>query len=323
MTLRALALGAAIGFVVAVAPSCGPTKPPVKCNSASCQGCCDENDQCFEGVSPQACGIAAATCQVCTANQVCSQGQCRNPQPDGGGGGGAGGGSGGGDGGTGCNATNCSNGCCTAAGACQTNTSAAACGKNGASCTACQFGQACTAGVCTGTTCATCRDGLGNCLPDAGNINAACGKNGGLCVSCNTASGQSCNNGQCVGGTCDSVSCGDGCCVGTGASATCVRDGGIAQCGTSGAACQSCQGGAQCVTGQCQGGGSGDGGIFPNLDGGLGMCDATSCPTGCCALGLICQAGDTAFACGKGGVECVICLTQGKFTCDATSRTCQ
>lgn len=321
MTWRALALGAAIGFVVAVAPSCGPAKVPTKCNSSSCPGCCDANDQCFTGESPQACGIAGATCQACTGSQVCTAGQCRNPQPDGGGGG-AGGGSGGGGGADGgsCNSSNCT-GCCTATGACQTNTSAAACGQNGAACVSCQFGQACTSGACTGTTCDTCRDGLGNCLPDAGNVNFACGKNGNICVSCNTASGQSCQNGQCVGGTCDSVSCADGCCVGSGSGATCVRDGGNPQCGTGGAACQSCQGSAQCVSGQCQGGGS-DGGLF-NLDGGLGMCDVSTCPTGCCGAGLICLPGDTAFACGTGGVECVICITQGKFTCDSSSRTCQ
>ena len=317
MTTRALAYGLVFGFLVAVAPACGTVKPPAKCNSTTCaDGCCGTDGECYTGVSPQACGTGAATCQECTSGESCVQGQCRLGTDGGGGGAGGSGGSGGAGGGTGnCNATNCAGGCCKSDGTCQTVTSAQACGKMGAACAACSFGQTCAAGTCTSNTCGSCRDGAGNCV-DGGNTDNVCGTGGNISRRCDTANGQMCQNGNCVGGSCNANNCSDGCC----AAGTCVRDGGVAQCGGGGVACQTCNGTAQCVNNACTGGGS-DGGF--NLDGGFGTCDALSCPTGCCVQGVgICLPGDDPFiGCGTGGADCVSCFAQFLFTCDATSRT--
>ena len=77
-TLRAIALGAALGFVVAVVPSCGAKPATTKCNRNTCAGCCDEMGACFSGVSPEACGVDGITCLVCKTGQSCGAGACRN-----------------------------------------------------------------------------------------------------------------------------------------------------------------------------------------------------------------------------------------------------
>lgn len=48
-----------------------------------------------------------------------------------------------------CDATSCAQGCCSAAGACETGLSDSACGTGGAACGACAAGSSCRANVCT------------------------------------------------------------------------------------------------------------------------------------------------------------------------------
>jgi hypothetical protein len=59
-----------------------------------------------------------------------------------------------------------------------------------------------------------------------------------------------------------------------------------------GAACVACPTGQDCVGGEC-------------------VCDATSCPTGCCDANGVCQPGDTNAACGYAGVACTACTPAG------------
>lgn len=71
---RIFAVALATGFVVAVAPSCGPTQ---QCNAANCStGCCDADGQCQIGTLQNACGSSGATCQVCPSGTTCSIGLC-------------------------------------------------------------------------------------------------------------------------------------------------------------------------------------------------------------------------------------------------------
>mgnify|MGYP001459475839 CR=1 FL=1 len=51
-----------------------------------------------------------------------------------------------------CDATSCSNGCCTATGECITSRSQSQCGNGGATCMACSSNQSCTNGTCVTTS---------------------------------------------------------------------------------------------------------------------------------------------------------------------------
>ena len=189
-TLRAISLGAALGFVCAVVPSCGSTKPPAaKCNRNTCSGCCDENAMCFTGVSPEACGIDGVTCQVCGAGQSCSNtGLCKN--------GGSGGGTGGsgGTGGTGASGGGSAAGGGTGGGSGTGGGTAGGTGGSGGGVAACSNAN-CPNGCCDPVN--------GSCR--VGDSNTACGAGGLACKSCNTQLGQACQNNQCVGGTCDAT----------------------------------------------------------------------------------------------------------------------
>jgi cysteine-rich repeat protein len=89
---------------------------------------------------------------------------------------------------------------------------------------------------------------------------------------------------------------------------TCGTGGGMCtNCGTTGDGCSTtggctCGGGAACGTGQV-------------CSGGKCVCDATSCPTGCCLGGTTCEPGDTTSACGPAGGTCAVCATGD--TCNA------
>ncbi|MFT3710177.1 MAG: hypothetical protein QM817_21330 [Archangium sp.] len=103
MNVRALTLGAVLGFAVAVIPSCGT--PP--CGPANCNGCCDTMNKCVPSSaasSNTSCGSKGAACANCaTNNQVCNTTSfvCENATGAGGGtGGGATGGGATGGGGT-------------------------------------------------------------------------------------------------------------------------------------------------------------------------------------------------------------------------------
>ena len=95
--MKHLFAGFVVGVILAIAPSCGGTKP---CNSSTCStGCCDAKGECQAGTSNGACGQLGGTCQICQIAQACSLGTCAQTNGNGGGsnnGGGSGGGSGGG-----------------------------------------------------------------------------------------------------------------------------------------------------------------------------------------------------------------------------------
>ncbi len=127
MNYKALALGATIGFMAALSPACGPTD--------ECNTCTDNTGACVATVNDQNCGSDGNACVACPTGQVCQAGSCvATGQPDAG------------DGGvvTGCNATNCATGCCTAAGTCVSGTFASNCGQGGAACDQCGMGEQCS-----------------------------------------------------------------------------------------------------------------------------------------------------------------------------------
>lgn len=136
---------------------------------------------------------------------------------------------------------------------------------------------------CNSTTCSTCCDATGTCLP--GNTVDACGTGGITCQMCNP--GKVCNSGQCVTGT--------------------ANDGGTG--GGSG-------GGVGGGSGGGAGGGTGGG---TNVDG--GSCDRSNCLNGCCTSDGLCILNITDAACGKGAVQCAPCgSTQ---TCDTQLGVCK
>ena len=102
MNFKYLALGAALGFAIASAPSCGT--PASACGPSTCTGCCTKNGTCIarESTVDATCGTQGATCSDCTASgKVCGKAtfNCETVSGSGGGTGTGGGtGSGGGTG---------------------------------------------------------------------------------------------------------------------------------------------------------------------------------------------------------------------------------
>lgn len=318
--VRALVLGVVVGAVGSVSPSCGPPRRPVMCNASTCNGCCDENANCFTGLNDVSCGNSGATCSACPMGQVCiavtvdggSQGgRCASNNPTGGGSAGGGTAMGGGstqmdggnrtDGGmTTCNAQTCPNGCCSATGVCQNPPTTARCGTGGASCMACPSGRTCVNGACE--PCMGCVDiGTGRC--EMGTMTDKCGKNGEFCANCQVSGmgNGTCTNQVCTGVApgCNPMSCPTGCC--DQGSNTCVppamQSGQQCGQGAAGSLCTSCASGmcdtdgGVCIGGNTGGGiGGGFGGSFPGLDGGFpGLgCDATNpCPAGECCMSIL------------------------------------
>jgi hypothetical protein len=322
---KALVLGALMGGVLSLTPACGMRPPVVRCNADNCAGCCDENAQCFTGLSNQQCGSAGASCGPCTAGQTCTAvssamdggtapgGRCLSGGTTGGGaaGGATAGGSGGGTaggatgGGTGggaasCNAQNCPNGCCTAQGTCQNPPTTARCGMGGAACMACPSKNSCVSGACQ--PCSGCVDlATGRC--ETGTMTDKCGRMGDFCANCGVSNG-TCMNQVCVGGMsgCNPSNCATGCCdQGSGNCIEPAAQTGM-QCGqgTPASLCIQC-GSNQCDTdaGVCVGGsggggaGGGFGGGLPSLDGGFplpgGCGPGMPCPSGqCCTQFGLC-----------------------------------
>ncbi len=200
LPIKAFAIGAALGLVLAVAPSCGSSAG--SCSPDNCGSGCCSNGLCLAGTALNACGKAGAQCSTCAAGQSCSAGACGSTFTGGGAGGGGGtGGTGGGGGGvTTCNATNCQTGCCFR-NSCFTGRAVDACGTAGVECKACAAENVCTTGVCevkpdagtvvvdAGFVCnaATCATGccIGNACA-AGNVVDACGTGGTACNACGT-----------------------------------------------------------------------------------------------------------------------------------------
>lgn len=235
MNYKALALGAAIGFVVALTPSCSGSAE--QCSAANCNGCCN-GDQCVtvDQQNVSTCGASGVACAACGANQVCLAGVCEttSPQQDAGT-----------DGGSSCNATTCPNGCCANVGgasACFLGTSATYCGTGGEACSSC----AGTGKVCTklGTAGGAC-----TLPPDAGQPNTGTACTGDTdCTgsnTCRTATSSGAN--QYTGGYCthecsqNSPCASDSLCVGVtayGESAVCLKlCQGAADCRTPGYNC--------------------------------------------------------------------------------------
>ncbi|MFL5320665.1 MAG: hypothetical protein ACJ790_13470 [Myxococcaceae bacterium] len=240
MNYKYIALGGLIGFLFAVAPSCGSSKD---CSPANCAGCCDSNKTC-QTQSAATCGASGAACIACAAGQQCSGGVCTSGT--------------GGGGGTSCHDQGkctkqngecgqpCSVGCCVPNdpfGTCSATINNQLCGKNGDTCAACSTGVSCTAttggGQCggggdagvnvVGKACATTAD----C---AGLTNAVC--------KLQTATGNATYPGGFCTRLCDPQSTADDC----GPSNWCVS--GIAPYGDDDAFCwPQCNGAADCRTG--------------------------------------------------------------------------
>ena len=244
-----------------------------------------------------------------------------------------------------CDSATCPGGCCDADGICQPGVSAIACGGNGTACESCPVGSecgSCPPGYscpaerfcgCTPQSCPTgcCAGGPfgafgGTC--QAGTVDSQCGSGGTRCEDCtqpstaclncpqsnsmaqglmgqaSVASG-SCSNQQCVFPPVST--CLDGCVDALG---QCQPGASNTACGNGGQACEDCTAsGIGCFRQQC-------------VDlGDAGVCNAQSCPTGCCdyATGQ-CRQGITGTACGRSGADCQDCVLRGQIC--SNQQTC-
>ncbi len=209
MNVRALALGALIGFVVAFAPSCSPPK----CGPQNCDGCCDAKGTCVKKPNNNnntTCGSAGNACIDCAAaSSTCNvtTSTCGSTGAGGGTGGGTGGGAGGCDG---CQLP--MSGSCVPL----SRTSVINCGINNERCVACAAGEQCTNGACAmpitakkvGESCNTDMECQGSGTGALGAL-AICKKmttsgngtyTGGYCtLRCGTAANQCPGGTTCVG----------------------------------------------------------------------------------------------------------------------------
>jgi hypothetical protein len=209
----------------------------------------------------------------------------------------------------GCNATTCPNGCCDTDGHCQQG-SLVFCGLGGFACQVCPSGMQCQHGVncaCTAESCPSgcCNDsffpgmeadGGAACL--TGSADTACGGGGADCQDC-TVTGSVLTGGTCVGQTCSyppPCQCPftGGCCDRLG---QCQPGASNTQCGQMLTGyCQDCTlSGTQCDKGQCTG--------MPDA----GVCNAQTCPNGCCDEFEQCQPGTDTTSCGGFGTACWDC----------------
>ncbi len=309
--------GACLGCVMSCTSGCctGSTcnpKSPSTCGTAgaTCADCTPRGDTCNSS-GQCACGSSVP----CSTGQHCDGGQCL------------------------CDSSSCPSGCCNGT-TCQlyAGQTLTQCGTNGQACAACTAnladacgngqcrcgsgaacgaGQRCASGQCVCDS-ASCPSGCctatagGSCVAYGSQMNGQCGTGGAVCAGC--GAGQRCNgSGQCV---CDATTCPDGCCTAT-VGGTCVAYGSqtSGQCGAAGALCSACSSGQECnASGQC-------------------VCDATSCPNGCCtsAVGGTCKAylNQSNSSCGHGGSLCAACAADqhcptsggnaGYCACDSTT----
>jgi hypothetical protein len=218
-----------------------------------------------------------------------------------------------------CGPTTCATGCCDVGGRCVSGDLAGACGKAGQACQDCAVAgfsscdatsHACynnTLALCTTTNCKGC------CVRNlcfAGTDSTNCGAGGQLCQSC-SVDGLACTAQQCVKPSCGPGSC-NGCCVGN----TCLSGASATNCGQNGAQCVDCA----AVGSTCAPSDAGGGGMC-----GVGTCNYTSCPGGCCDANGVCQVGTSSAACGGVGAACqgcpsgTLCLNK---RCECTFQTC-
>jgi hypothetical protein len=209
----------------------------------------------------------------------------------------------------GCNATTCPSGCCDTDDHCQQG-SLVFCGQGGVACQVCPSGMQCQRGVycaCTAESCpiGCCNDsfhlgmeadGGAACL--TGFSDTACGGGGADCQDC-TSTASVRTGGTCVGQTCSNpppCQCPilGGCCDRLG---QCQPGASNTQCGQSLTGyCQDCTlSGTQCDKGQCTG--------LPDA----AVCNAQTCPNGCCDEFEHCQPGTEMTSCGSFGTGCWDC----------------
>lgn len=150
---------------------------------------------------------------------------------------------------------------------------------------------------CGPANCGGCCTPAGVCA--AGADPNSCGSGGAACQACG---GLQCITGICQnpGPTCNSTNC-NGCCSGD----TCNSGQDKTACGSAGGACQLCGGDESCVAGVCG-----------------KVCDATTCPTGCCENGVCIGASQQGVQrCGVGGQACKICGNGEQCTNQACTAT--
>jgi len=145
--------------------------------------------------------------------------------------------------------------------------------------------------VCSPSNCPSgCCNFLTNaCIPLTAQTNASCGIGGRQCLSC--APNDFCKDGTCTGpAACDFDTCPNGCCQGNSCVPTTAQT--STTCGVGGGTCQSCAaGGGICNNGTCQT---------------VQMCNAGSCPNGCCQ-----------------GNNCVPFSAQSPGTCGTAGQACR
>ncbi len=140
----------------------------------------------------------------------------------------------------------------------------------------------CAAGTLSGAGGASGTSGTGSTSADT--TAGAGGSGGAASTTAGTGGGSPCNPATCANGCCSN----DLCMAGTSDTS----------CGKGAAACEDCAAtGHPCIDKVCAQ---------------VAKCDAVSCPGGCCLGGDSCELGLSDQACGKGGVACVNCSSQGQ-----------
>lgn len=190
MKIQALALGTVLGFLVAIAPSCGQPM----CSAANCDGCC-KGTTCVakpNNSNNTTCGTSGNMCTDCSASGTACD-STTFTCGTGGTGGGAGGGTAGGTAGGGvtCDGCRLANGTCQPRGTTRQNNNI--CGANGETCKACAAPTpACDNGSCiappkkVGDSCAADADCQATLGPTAickqQNLKGSITYAGGMCT---------------------------------------------------------------------------------------------------------------------------------------------
>jgi hypothetical protein len=273
--------GQACASCTAAGLACAGQQCVTPCGPGTCAGCCAGN-QCLAGTASTACGALGGACAncamvgaACTSSEAATGGVCTSSAAN-------------------CGPNTCPAGCCGANGVCLDGASVDGCGGRGTACRTCPLGDSCVNQACTAPPCTvTCPNGccdLSGCEP--GNSLTVCGGGGTSCEDCSIAGT------QCVDQVCRlqplPCACPLGCCD---ALNECQPGASNTQCGTGGDTCQDCASyGMGCAMQSC----------IEALD--AAVCNAQSCPDGCCDVAGFCQGGVASTACGGFGTTCQDCL---------------
>jgi hypothetical protein len=158
-------------------------------------------------------------------------------------------------------------------------------------------------------------------LSSCGPACEPCGSSGDRCERglCKCGTNPSCSPGQRCSGSlciCDPASCPAGCCDGQ----VCLARSTIA-CGIGGAKCKACDlvKADRCSgSGQCACGSGALCGPGQRCSAGVCICDAVSCPSGCCNGSVCSQPSD--LTCGTGGAACKACVAGQR--CNGSACVC-